>query len=55
MQVEPNFTAFKDAYDAGKATHAEELLAIARAALARGTSGAFHDANMVLGEAETAP
>ncbi|MCB9570266.1 MAG: hypothetical protein H6710_24150 [Myxococcales bacterium] len=44
-----------DAYDAGKATHAEELLAIARAALARGTSGAFHDANMVLGEAESAP
>ncbi|MEZ4451325.1 MAG: hypothetical protein R3B09_17730 [Nannocystaceae bacterium] len=43
-----------DAYDAGKAKTAEELQAIAQAALARGTSGAFHDANMVLGDAEKA-
>lgn len=46
--------ALYDAYDAGKAKRAEELLAVAQAALARGTSGAFHDANMVLGEAESA-
>lgn len=44
-----------DAYDAGKATTAESLVAVARAALARGSSGAFHDANMVLGEAEKLP
>jgi thioredoxin-like negative regulator of GroEL len=44
--------ALYDAYDAGKATSAEALVAVARAALARGTSGAFHDANMVLGDAE---
>lgn len=44
-----------DAYDAGKATTAEALVAVARAALARGSSGAFHDANMVLAEAEKLP
>jgi len=44
-----------DAYDAGEATSAEALVAVARAALARGSSGAFHDANMVLGEAEKLP
>jgi len=44
-----------DAYDANSAKTAEELLAVAQAAMARGTSGAFHDANMVLGEAEQAP
>lgn len=42
-----------DAYDAGEATSAEQLLAVAQAALARGTKGAFKDANMVLGDAET--
>ena len=47
--------ALYDAYDAGKATGAEALVAVARAALARGTSDAFHDANMVLGEAERLP
>jgi tetratricopeptide (TPR) repeat protein len=47
--------ALYDAYDAGRAKHAQDLLAVAQAALARGTSGAFHDANMVLGEAERAP
>ncbi len=47
--------ALYDAYDAGKATSAEALVAVARAALARGTSGAFHDANMVLAEAERLP
>lgn len=44
-----------DAYDAGKAKTVEQLTAVARAALARGTTGAFHDANMVLGEAERLP
>lgn len=44
-----------DAYDAGKVKSAEQLTAVARAALARGTTGAFHDANMVLGEAEKLP
>ncbi|PCC71415.1 Tetratricopeptide repeat-containing protein [Nannocystis exedens] len=44
-----------DAYDAGKAKSVEELTAVARAALARGSTGAFHDANMVLGEAEKLP
>ena len=44
-----------DAYDAGKASSAEALVAVARAALARGSSGAFHDANMVLAEAEKLP
>ena len=47
--------ALYDAYDDSSAKNAEELLAVAQAALARGTSGAFHDANMVLGEAEQAP
>jgi len=47
--------ALYDAYDAGKATSAEALVAVARAALARGTSGAYHDANMVLSEAERLP
>ncbi|MCA9689528.1 MAG: hypothetical protein KC636_07950 [Myxococcales bacterium] len=44
--------ALYDAYDAGKAGDVEGLMAVASAALARGSSGAFHDANMVLGEAE---
>jgi hypothetical protein len=43
-----------DAYEAGRAKSAADLLAVARAALARGTKGAFHDANMVLQEAEDA-
>lgn len=47
--------ALYDAYDAGKVKTAEQLTAVARAALARGTTGAFHDANMVLGEAEKLP
>ncbi|HEY8375042.1 MAG TPA: tetratricopeptide repeat protein [Nannocystis sp.] len=47
--------ALYDAYDAGKAKSVEQLVAVARAALARGTTGAFHDANMVLGEAENLP
>ncbi len=41
-----------DAYDAGTTKGAAQLIAVAQAALGRGTSGAFHDANMVLGEAE---
>lgn len=41
-----------DAYDAGQATTAEQLVAVAQAALARGTGGAFHDANGVLQDAE---
>ncbi|MCA9716575.1 MAG: tetratricopeptide repeat protein, partial [Myxococcales bacterium] len=40
-----------DAYDGGAAKDAPALIAVAQAALARGSSGAFHDANMVLGEA----
>ncbi len=47
--------ALYDAYDAGKARDADALIAVAHAALARGSSGAFHDANMVLGEAEKLP
>lgn len=47
--------ALYDAYDAGKAKTVEQLTAVARAALARGTTAAFHDANMVLGEAERLP
>lgn len=47
--------ALYDAYDAGKVKSAEQLTAVARAALSRGTTGAFHDANMVLGEAEKLP
>lgn len=42
-----------DAYDAGTAKTADELLAVAQAALARGSGGAFHDANMVLQDAES--
>lgn len=42
-----------DAYDAGTAKTADDLLAVAQAALARGSGGAFHDANMVLQEAES--
>jgi tetratricopeptide (TPR) repeat protein len=41
-----------DAYDAGKATTADELLAVARATLARRSGGGYQDANMVLSEAE---
>ncbi|MCH9682723.1 MAG: tetratricopeptide repeat protein, partial [Deltaproteobacteria bacterium] len=41
-----------DAYDAGQVTTAEDLVAVAQAALSRGTGGAFHDANMVLQDAE---
>lgn len=40
-----------DAYDAGKAKGPAELLAVARATLASGTGGGYHDANEVLGEA----
>ncbi len=47
--------ALYDAYDAGKVKSAEQLTAVARAALARGSTGAFHDANMVLEEAEKLP
>lgn len=42
-----------DAYDAGTAKTADDLLAVAQAALARGSGGAFHDANMVLQDAES--
>ncbi|HET6584300.1 MAG TPA: tetratricopeptide repeat protein [Nannocystaceae bacterium] len=41
-----------DAYDASKAKTAADLLAVAQAALARGGKAGFHDANMVLEEAE---
>ena len=41
-----------DAYGAEEAKTAADLLAVAQAALARGTKGAFHDANMVLEDAE---
>ena len=41
-----------DAYEAGRATTPDDLLAVAFAALARGTTGAYQDANAVLGEAE---
>ncbi|MBK8234708.1 MAG: tetratricopeptide repeat protein [Deltaproteobacteria bacterium] len=41
-----------DAYDAGKVDDAASLLAVAIAALARGGKGGYHDANMVLEEAE---
>jgi tetratricopeptide (TPR) repeat protein len=40
-----------DAYDAGKVKGPAELLAVARATLASGTGGGYHDANEVLGEA----
>jgi tetratricopeptide (TPR) repeat protein len=42
-----------DAYDAGTAKTADDLVAVAQAALARGSGGAFHDANMVLQDAES--
>src|SRR5690606_35621196 len=42
-----------DAYDAGTAKSAADLVAVAQAALTRGTGGAFHDANMVLQDAES--
>jgi len=41
-----------DAYDAGEAKTAADLVAVAQAALSRGSGGAFHDANMVLQDAE---
>jgi tetratricopeptide (TPR) repeat protein len=41
-----------DDYDAGAADSAAELLAVGRAAIARGSGGAFQDANMVLSDAE---
>ena len=43
-----------DAYDAGAGTNAAELLAVAQAALSRGSTGGFKDANMVLQDAEEA-
>lgn len=46
--------ALYDAYEAAEAKSAEQLFAVAQAALARGTKGAFHDANMVFDEAEEA-
>jgi tetratricopeptide (TPR) repeat protein len=42
-----------DAYDAGTAKTPDDLVAVAQAALARGSGGAFHDANMVLQDAES--
>ncbi|MCX4242792.1 tetratricopeptide repeat protein [Paraliomyxa miuraensis] len=45
--------ALYDAYDDGKAKSAADLVAVAQAALARGTGGAFHDANGVLQDAES--
>lgn len=42
-----------DAYDAGTAKSAADLVAVAQAALSRGSGGAFHDANMVLQDAES--
>ncbi len=41
-----------DAFDVGRARPADDLLAVARATLARGSGGGFHDANMVLTDAE---
>ena len=41
-----------DDFDAGEAQSAIGLWAVAQATLARGTGGGFHDANMVLGDAE---
>ncbi|MEM7157189.1 MAG: tetratricopeptide repeat protein [Myxococcota bacterium] len=41
-----------DAYDDGSAKGPRALVAVAQAALAQGGTGAFHDANMVLQEAE---
>jgi tetratricopeptide (TPR) repeat protein len=43
-----------DGYEAGQAKTPADLLAVAQAALTRGTTGAFKDANMVLGDAEEA-
>lgn len=43
-----------DLYDGGKAKSAADLLGVAMAALGQGGKGGFHDANMVLGDAETA-
>lgn len=43
-----------DAYDAGSAKEGAQLLAIAQAALSRQSKGGFHDANMVLEDAEAA-
>lgn len=51
-QTRDHIDALYDAYDGGKATTVDALIAVARAARARGTTGAFQDANMVLGEAE---
>ncbi|MCA9704794.1 MAG: tetratricopeptide repeat protein [Myxococcales bacterium] len=42
-----------DAYDASEAKTAADLVAVAQAALSRGSGGAFHDANMVLQDAES--
>lgn len=41
-----------DAYESGTAKSASDLLAVAQAALSRGTTGGFKDANMVLEDAE---
>lgn len=41
-----------DAFDAGQVKGPEALLAVAKATLASGTGGGFHDANDVLSEAE---
>ncbi len=41
-----------DTYEASQASDIAALMAVARAGIARGSSGAFQDANMVLGEAE---
>lgn len=41
-----------DAYEAGEAKTAEDLLAVAQAALSRGSTGGFKDGNRVLEEAE---
>lgn len=43
-----------DAYDAGRGTSAAELLAVAQAALSRGSTGGFQDGNSVLQDAEEA-
>jgi len=51
-QTQRMLDALYDAYDRGAARTAEDLLAVAHGALARGTKGAFKDANMVLEEAE---
>ncbi|MEM6996069.1 MAG: hypothetical protein AAF721_36520, partial [Myxococcota bacterium] len=43
-----------DAFDEGAAKSAADLLAVAQAALSRRSKGGYHDANMVLEEAESA-